>query len=226
MKMIKPTLFILTCGSLAMPSLSQTKKVIGKITAYNQYPVYKADISVKSTKETIKSDSIGIFEVSCREKDKITITANGFFKQSVNTKGLSDTLFVNLVFKGGEKNKQLATDHGHVKEYQLSYGIKHLTDENYKQEFFSNIFEMLQSRVTGVQVSGESVNIRGRNTLQGPETPLFVVDGFVVNFNYFKNIDPQSVKSIEVLKEAAATSRFGSRGMHGVIMVTLKKDNT
>lgn len=206
--------------------IAQNKKIVGKIITFNNYPIQKAEVSVKSTKEKVYSDTLGIFVVNCNDKDKIIIKAKGFFEQSFHTQDNSDTIKVNLVFKGGDKNKQMATGYGHIDEHKLTYAIDHLSNENIPYEFYANIFDMLKSKVPGVQVNGTSINIRGKNTMSSTETPLLVVDGFTVGLNTFKNIDPQNVKSIDVLKDAAASARYGSRGMHGVIVVTTKKNNS
>lgn len=77
-----------------------------------------------------------------------------------------------------------------------------------------------------VVVSGygnPSVKIRGSASLNGDNQPLYVVDGVpLLKPEDFKAIDPSSIKSVNVLKDAAATSVYGSRGANGVILVTLK----
>lgn len=221
----KVTLLCLTlvCSSSIFIN-AQNKTVTGKITAFNSFPIFKAEITNRKTKTTVESDSTGIFKVEAKAKDKLSIIANGFYKQSVTVNKTNDTIRINLVFRGGDKNEKIATGYGHISLDQLSYGISHLSSENETYEFYANIFDMLKSKSPGVEVSGESVRIRGISTMGGNDTPLFVVDGFPVGSQQFRNIDPQSVKSISVLKDNAASARYGARGMNGVIVVTLKKE--
>lgn len=91
--------------------------------------------------------------------------------------------------------------------------------------------QMLQGRSPGVFIStgsgqpGESstVRIRGSGSITGGNTPLYVMDGIPINANDFANINPNDIESIAVLKDASATSQYGSRGSNGVILVTTKR---
>jgi TonB-dependent SusC/RagA subfamily outer membrane receptor len=202
-------------------ALAQNKNVTGKIVAFNTYPLNKTEVTVKSTKEVVYTDSLGIFKLTCKLNDKLIIKAKGFIKQTVNIEDYPDSVLVNLIFAGGEKNIQIATGYGYIDKDKLTYSISHLSEENFKSEYYATIFDMIKSKVPGVNVSSSGITIRGTSTF-GDNVPLYVVDGFVTDFNVFKNIDPQSVKSVDLLKDAAASARYGSRGMNGVIVVTLK----
>jgi TonB-dependent SusC/RagA subfamily outer membrane receptor len=79
---------------------------------------------------------------------------------------------------------------------------------------------MIRGEVPGVQVNGTSIMIRGATTINSGTEPLFVVDGVPVMT--VDNIQPQMVKSIQVLKGSAA-SIYGSRGSNGVIIINLVK---
>ncbi|MBV6646237.1 MAG: TonB-dependent receptor, partial [Cyclobacteriaceae bacterium] len=103
---------------------------------------------------------------------------------------------------------------------------------------FDNI---LQGAATGVQVSaaggqpgsGVSVRIRGVGSITGSSAPLYVIDGVPINVgnlteeaqtgNAFANINPNDIESLTVLKDASATSIYGSRGTNGVVLITTKK---
>ncbi len=83
-------------------------------------------------------------------------------------------------------------------------------------------------RLSGVNVNGNgasaSVTVRGISSFVGSNEPLFVVNGQTLNGGYnsaYNNINPREIKSVTVLKDASA-SLYGSRGAHGVIVITLK----
>ena len=78
---------------------------------------------------------------------------------------------------------------------------------------------MIQGKCAGVQVSGHSIIIRGKNSINLSSEPLFVVDGVAVEDVSY--INPREVKNITVLKDSAA-SIYGVRGANGVILITLK----
>ena len=84
---------------------------------------------------------------------------------------------------------------------------------------YRDIYEMIQGKCAGVQVTGRSITIRGKNSINLSTEPLFVVDGVAVED--VSHINPREVKNITVLKDSAA-SIYGVRGANGVILITLK----
>lgn len=91
--------------------------------------------------------------------------------------------------------------------------------------------QALAGRVAGVQVSsgsgspggGMNIVIRGKSTLTGSTSPLFVVDGFITDAAVGKSINPNDIASIDILKDASAASIYGKRGANGVIIITTKQ---
>ncbi len=92
-------------------------------------------------------------------------------------------------------------------------------DEN-TTHTYRDIYEMIQGKCSGVVVEGQRIIIRGIGTIYAGTDPLFIVDGSAVSS--IEWINPHDVKSIDVLKDAAATSIYGSRGANGVIIINLK----
>ncbi len=222
MRIVEVILLIVFLLSV-QPAHSQENKIEGKVLAFETIPLRNVEVKVKSTGEIFKTDSAGYFSVICKGKDKVTFWANGFMTQKINIKGSTKPLIINLVFRGGDKNIEVATGYNFIDKDKLTYAISHLSDRNIKATSFSNILEMIQSRAPGVYVSNNNIYIRGKNTLTGNDAALLVVDGTIISWNEFVNIDPQTVKSIDVLKSSAG-SMYGSRGMNGVVVVTTKKN--
>ncbi|MBB3696997.1 SusC/RagA family TonB-linked outer membrane protein [Flammeovirga yaeyamensis] len=121
-------------------------------------------------------------------------------------------------------------------------------DENIARQF-NTVDQLLQGRLSGVQVGGNSgnpggavsVKIRGVNSLRGNNEPLYVVDGVIISsagetmengsnaatasagpINGLAGINPRDIANIEVLKDASATAIYGSRGANGVVLITTK----
>jgi outer membrane receptor for ferrienterochelin and colicin len=84
---------------------------------------------------------------------------------------------------------------------------------------YSDIYQMLRAEVSGVVVSGRSVQIRQGHSFYGSATPLFVVNGVIVES--ISNVNPQDVKTINILKGSEAAI-YGVRGSNGVINIILK----
>ncbi len=132
----------------------------------------------------------------------------------------------------------------------VGYSVQSIEGEEIAQSAEPNIVNSLQGQVAGVQIQGTSgalggssrITIRGSNSFLGENQPLFVVDGMPINNdNYATNaqqrgfgdgafdygnaasdINPQDIESISVLKGAAATALYGTRGSNGVILITTK----
>jgi len=100
----------------------------------------------------------------------------------------------------------------------LSTAVSKVDTSNAAQ--YKTIYEMIEGRCAGVEVSGERVIIRGMGTVNGSSDPLFVVNG--VPTDDISYINPNDVKSISVLKDAGSCAIYGSRGANGVILIDLK----
>lgn len=95
----------------------------------------------------------------------------------------------------------------------------------------TNMADMLDGRFAGVEIrrlsgGGVSVHIRGQRSLTADREPLYVVDGIpqpAGSGGVLTDLDPHDIKSIEVLKDAAATAVYGSRGSNGVILISMKR---
>lgn len=91
------------------------------------------------------------------------------------------------------------------------------------------IDQALQGRVSGLQVttingapgSGTTIRIRGGNSINGDNEPLYVIDG-IIGGGDLNSINPSDIESIEVLKDASSTAIYGSRGANGVVLITTK----
>lgn len=87
---------------------------------------------------------------------------------------------------------------------------------------YTNIYEYIKGRVAGVEVRGTEIRIRGERSILGDNSPLYVVDGMVVDDISY--ISPNMVERIDVLKDASSTSIYGARGANGVIIITLRSN--
>ncbi len=95
----------------------------------------------------------------------------------------------------------------------------------------TSMADLLEGRFPGVEVTrlasgGVSVRIRGQRTFRGSSEPLYVIDGIpkmLGTDGILMDLDPRDIESIDVLKDAAATSVYGSRGANGVILITTKR---
>lgn len=118
-----------------------------------------------------------------------------------------------------------------MREGGATTSIASLTGKELKNQRVGRVEEMIQGRVSGVNVTqlsnGEyAIRIRGVSSLMGSNEPLVVVDGVQISTGAsgaLRAINPHDVARIEVLKDAAATAIYGIRGGNGVIVITTKR---
>ena len=200
----------------------QEKVVQGKVTTFDSIPLIGAGIKVKSTKEVVYSDTLGLFTVSCLPRDKLKVTARGFSNQNVKIEEKIKYVLVNLKLKPGPESREIAIGYGHVKDKDKLYAISSLNEKDMDFSQYADIYDIIRGRFPGVQISGGEIIIRGISTFIGSNAALLVVDGVVVSEGSFASIATTDVASINVLKGAGA-SIYGARGANGVVIVETKR---
>jgi len=121
--------------------------------------------------------------------------------------------------------------YGTVPRDHLTASLSELDPDEVKERPVTRVEELLRGRVAGVYVTeapggGLTIRIRGQNTLLGNAEPLYVVDGMPITpmpGGTITFLNPYDIESITVLKDAAATAIYGSRGANGVIVITTKR---
>jgi TonB-dependent SusC/RagA subfamily outer membrane receptor len=135
------------------------------------------------------------------------------FSLSINSLAESNQL------KNTKGEEEVNIGYGTVKRRDLLTPVEKINGKDTKYESYLNIYEMLRGK-PGVQVTGTNIKIQGASSFMSGTEPLLVVDGIVVST--IDGIQPQMVKSIEILKGSSA-SIYGSRGANGVILIDLIK---
>ena len=205
----------------AFSLFGQEKVVQGRITTFDSIPLVAASIKVKSTKQIVLSDTLGKFTVYCLPKDKLKVTAGGFSSQNVKLEEEIKYVFVNLKFKPGDQNRELAIGYGHVREIDKLDAMSSLNEKDFDYSSYSNIYELIRGRFPGVEVKGSEIIIRGQGSLYMSNSALLIVNGMPVGQSNFGAIHPREIKTINVLKGPSA-SIYGSRAANGVVIVELK----
>ena len=207
-----------------------------------------ASIVVKETQNGTTSDNSGYFELKgVNEHSTLVVGGVSVETKEVLINGKSD--FLITVKAKITEVEEVIVNAGYykVKERERTGNISTIRAKDIKNQPVSNPLIALQGRMPGVYVQqttgvpGGDVNvqIRGRNSLRAiGNAPLYVIDGNPINSpslityagqsiigsgNVFNNINSLDIESIEILKDADATSIYGSRGANGVILITTKK---
>src|SRR5699024_6308081 len=129
-----------------------------------------------------------------------------------------------------ELEQLVVVGYGKMKNENISGAQTSISSESFERQPVKNVSEALQGKVPGVNIqrengrpgSGFTTRIRGANSINGDNDPLVVVDGIQGGMVG----DPNNIASIDVLKGAAATAIYGSRGANGVLLITTKSGTT
>ncbi len=215
-------LLAITTGMLLMvPMIAQNRVVHGKLTVFNRYPVKNVEVKAKKAKTSITTDSLGQFNIVCFEKDVIQIKPQTFEAVSKRVNAETDTLEINLIFIDSKANREKAVGYGFISEKDLLYAVEHLESENNDFCSYNTIFDLIQNKLSGVQVSSGNIYIRGgNNSFSGQSQALCVVDGTPTS--NIEWISPCQVRTIDLLKGSEAAI-YGTRGGNGVVLITLRK---
>ena len=225
---------IFTLLFLAVISLGlfAEKQVNGVVLYENGEPVIGASVQAKGTTQGTISDYDGKFEMEVPESVKtLVISYVGMATQEVNAgKNLR------IVMKENSEVLQdvVVTGYGNVSKGGYAGSVESVKAEDIEKKNPSDITKALAGEVAGVQVvtsSGQpgtvaSIRIRGIGSISASSAPLYVVDGIALDAGSISSIDPSDIASTTILKDATATSLYGSRGANGVIVITTKKGSS
>jgi TonB-dependent starch-binding outer membrane protein SusC len=222
--------FILPLLFFSINAYSQnTINVKGRITDENGAPVIGASIVVKGATTGVSSDNNGDFEIAASTNSSLIITSVGYIEQEVKV-NRNSSVNVTLKRTTTDLNEVVVIGYGTQRKEAITGSVSSISGEKLSEVPSSNISDALQGRLPGVQISQTSTQpgstmqilIRGQRSISASNDPLIVLDGIPFGGS-FSDIDPESVKSISVLKDASATAIYGSRGANGVILITTKK---
>src|SRR5699024_7899459 len=123
----------------------------------------------------------------------------------------------------------VAIGYGTTTRESLTGSVSSITGEDLKDIPVATVAEALAGRLAGVQVqktqgspgAAVEIRVRGGNSITQDNAPLFIVDGIEMD-NALSILSPSEIKSIDVLKDAASTAIYGSRGSNGVVLITTK----
>jgi TonB-dependent SusC/RagA subfamily outer membrane receptor len=216
-------LFLLVTVTSLMMSVNlrgQERMIRGIVTTFDSIPLIGASVTAKSTKQEILTDSLGKFSIRCNNKDKLTVSAHGFYNQNVKLTGEIKFAAINLKLKPGDKGREFAIGYGHVKDEERLNAVTNLNNDDFDFSRYNNIFELIKGRCAGVQViDNQYIIIRGINSINSRDnSALVIVDGTPLSMDALKSIVPTQVKSIDVIKDAGAAI-YGTRGANGVIII-------
>ncbi len=220
------TLLLLCLVSIGL--FAQDIEVSGIVVDGNGEPIVGATIQVPNTSLGTISDYDGLFELTVPESAKILVVSYvGMQTQEVPVK---KNVRVVLQESSIVMQDVVVTGYGNVSKGTYVASVSQVDSEAIEKKSPSEISKALAGEVAGVQVTNSSgqpgtnasIRIRGYGSVNSSTAPLYVVDGVPYGGDV-SAIDPGDIASTSILKDAAATALYGSRGANGVILITTKK---
>jgi len=210
---------------------AQTRSISGTVRNENNLPLPGASVSVKGNSIGTTADSSGAFTLNVPASTKaLVISFVGYADREINISGKT-SVSVTMVSLAGTLNDVVVVGYGTSKKKDLTGSVSSIPAKDFNKGAITNPLQQIAGRAAGVNVtqvgnepgSNPSVRIRGITSLRGGNDPLVVVDGIQGNLDLFRQIPPNEIESVDILKDASATAIYGSRGAPGVIIVTTKK---
>ena len=207
------------------------KEVKGKVTNEKGEPLPGATIQVKGTSKGVVTNEKGEYTIAVPNDNAVLVISSLGYNKIEMPVGSRSELPVILRPSASNINELVVVGYGEQRKGSLSSSITSVSSKDFQDAPVNRLDQVLQGRTAGVQVTNSAgapggavrIRIRGSNSINGGNDPIYVVDGFV-GADFFA-INPDDIESIQVLKDAAATAIYGSRGSNGVILVTTKKGN-
>lgn len=214
-----------------MAAPQQTVKIKGQITdKTNKETIIGASVVVKGTTVGAATDIDGNYQLDVPAGATIIVSYIGYLTQEIQV-GNQTTINIALAEDSKQLDEVIVVGYTVQKKSNITSSIKNIDGDKLKDVTTSNVSSMLQGKVAGVQVysgggaPGEApaIRIRGKSSIGSSVAPLWVVDGVIQASEPNLTLNPNDIESMSVLKDAAATSLYGSRATNGVIVVTTKR---
>ena len=206
----------------------QTITIKGQIKDAKGEALIGVNVMEEGTTNGTITDFDGNFQLKASSNATLKITYIGYKELKVAVKGQRN---LSLVMQEDTETLEevVVVGYGVTRKRDLAGSITSLKTDDIKAGVVTNTAQMLKGRAAGVQVrqnSGEpgggiSIRIRGASSVSSNNEPLYVIDGFQTDLG--NQINPNDIESIEILKDAAATSIYGARGANGVVLITTKQ---
>ena len=213
------------------------------ISDSNGLPIPGVNVKVKGTSTGTSTDFDGSYKIKAKTTDVLVFSFQGMNTQELKVSGTK--MNARLATKSTELEGLVVTAFGIKRDKKLlGYSSTKIEAEELTAAKATNVTNQIAGKISGVRVSGSggaftgsSVIIRGFTTFTGSNQPLYVVDGVPIDSgggetplqrgpslsNRAIDINPEDIESLTVLKDAASTSLYGSRGASGVILITTKR---
>ena len=226
---MRKLIIVFTMLLLSVCAFSQQKIITGTVSSKGTKAPLEG-VSVQSGNKTVATDAKGNFSIEATPGDILTFTFVGMLPVSIKVTPETQILTIDMSEGVKEEEQVVVTGYTTQRKVDLVGAVAVVDMKSVKNNSSGNPMQALQGRVPGLYVekngspNGENsrVLIRGLNTL-GDNSPLYIIDGAPTkNPSIFQSLNPSTIETVQILKDASAASIYGSRASNGVIIVTTK----
>ena len=208
----------------------QQKVVSGVVTDFDGSPLPSVSIQEKGTTNGVLSDNSGAYRITLTTADPVLVfTFVGYTSREIPV-GIQNVVNVTMVISETGLEEIVVVGYGTQRKESVTGSVASMRGETMRDVPAANFTQALQGRIAGVDMAQTStkpgaslqIRIRGERSLNASNDPLVVLDGIPFGGS-IGDINPNSIKSVDILKDASATAIYGSRGANGVILITTNK---
>lgn len=219
-------MFALAC--IATSAYAQNRQVSGKVTAADGKPITGASVSVVGSSTATQTDAAGNFTLNVNPGATLNVSYLGFTAQRVHI-GNSSVLSISLKPEDNALDEVMVVAYGTAKKSSFTGAASTVKTKDIENRSIASITKALDGAAPGVVStlgsgqpgSNAGVRVRGFGSINASADPLYVVDGIPFDGD-LNSINPNDVESLTVLKDAAASTLYGSRAANGVVVITTK----
>jgi TonB-linked SusC/RagA family outer membrane protein len=190
-------------------------------------PIPGVTVSVPGTTIGTATDLNGTYVLSVPEGSTLVFSFIGFESQSIEV-GDQSVIDITLNESMSSLDEVVVVGYGVQNKSDLTGSVVRADIEAFRESPNVSILQSLQGSVAGLNVgqtnqagAEPNIQIRGRTSLSGEQSPLIVLDGVIYRGN-INDINPNDIESVDVLKDASAAAIYGSQASNGVIILTTK----
>ncbi|MFT4205390.1 MAG: TonB-dependent receptor [Chitinophagaceae bacterium] len=209
----------------------QTLKITGHVSDKDGKPLAGVSVINLKTGAGTATNETGNFNIAASVGDSIQMNNIGYASKSILVSNQSPlTVILEPISK--QLEEVIVVGYGTQRKEAVTGSVASISGASLNEMPSANVSQALQGRVAGVQIlqtdskpgATAQIRVRGSRSLNASNDPLIVLDGIPFP-GTFADIDPNQIKSLDILKDASATAIYGSRGANGVILVTTNKGN-
>lgn len=209
-------------------TVQKTNQVTGIVTDKNGDTLIGVSILEKGNERNgVISNADGRFSLNAPANAVLLVSYIGYKSVEIPVNGQT-ILKITLQENSKDLNEIVVIGYGSVRKADLTGSVSVMNSKAFRDQPITQVSDALQGRMSGVNVISDGIpggavkiRVRGTNSINKSNEPLYVVDG-MVRESGLEGINPEDIKSMQVLKDASSTAIYGSRGANGVVIITTK----